>query len=357
MSENVKVSALIDIHSLQTWMDDQGIGSGLITQPTLISGGTQNILARFQRGNLDLVLRRPPLKPRPKNNSLILREATVLRALDGTGIPHPRLIATCEDNTVLGGVDPDTRAVFYLMEAVDGFNPLAEIPSGIDDDTGRKHMVAQAAVTLAELGEIDHREVGLDKFGRPDGFLERQVGRWISEHESYVGLSGYPADPLPNFDQVAQFLSANLPTNYRPGIMHGDYHLGNLLFTPDEGRLAAVVDWEMSSIGDPLVDLGRLLAAWPDEHEDVDPFRGAIWNSGTMPSPQFLVDRYRERTTRSLDDLPWFTILGCFKLGIILESTYARACAGQASQSLGALMHTAAIQLFTRAGRLTATTA
>src|SRR5262249_41504152 len=152
----------------------------------------------------------------------------------------------------------------YLMESVRGFNPTTTLPRSYADDPAVRHrMGLDAAAALAELGAVDHVAVGLGDVGHPEGFLERQVGRWLSELESYNALDGYPGADIPGLTEVATWLEARRPREWRPGIMHGDYHLANLLYDVDAPKVAAIVDWEMCTIGDPLLDLGWLIATWP----------------------------------------------------------------------------------------------
>jgi aminoglycoside phosphotransferase (APT) family kinase protein len=350
MTATLSVDDTVDLGALSAWLRSNELSDGVIDDPMLLTGGTQNLLLRFHSGGRDLVLRRPPVHPRPKNNELILREATVLQALAVTEVPHPRLIAICDDTTVLGSV------VFYLMEAVDGFNPATEIPDNLSDVQARQHIMWRATEVLAEIAALDHEAIGLGEFGRPIGFLDRQVGRWLLERDAYLGMRGYDGKPLPGFDAVRDYLAAHVPSTFQPGLMHGDYHLGNLIVGHRSGDVVAVVDWEMSTIGDPLLDLGRYIAMWPDAHEMIfEPgsmFAGAVWEDGDVPDPETVVGWYRDRFTRPVENLNWYVVMGCFKLGIILEGTYARSCAGLAPKPVGAALHSAAMQLFNRASRL-----
>jgi aminoglycoside phosphotransferase (APT) family kinase protein len=334
--------ALVDFAVLADWMDGQALPGGAFERVERLGGGTQNILVRFRRGGREYVLRRPPAHLRPKSNDALRREARVLAALDGTGVRAPRLIAACADETVMGG------AVFYLMESVRGFNPTATLPPAHAADPAIRHrMGLDAAAALAELGAVDHTAVGLGDLGRPEGFLERQVGRWLSELDSYRALDGYPGPDIPGLTDVASWLEAGRPRDWRPGIMHGDYHLANLLYSPDGPEVAAIVDWEMCTIGDPLLDLGWLIATWPGE--DTAKLSGAIGAAGGLPATDELTDVYAARSDRDLSALTWYAVLACFKLGIVLEGTHARACAGKASKDVGDLLHATTLGLFARA--------
>ena len=345
MSAAVNVADALDTDRLAEWMREAGLGDGPIEDAVLLAGGTQNILVRFRYAGRELVMRRPPLRAPKNRNALILREATVLEALRGTSVPHAPLVAACADEDVLGG------AVFYVMDAVTGFNPAEVLPPGLDDYRARERIAFEATDALAAIGALDYLDIGLDGFGKPEGFLDRQVARWVGERDGYLAMENYDGLPLPGYESVRDHLSNNVPPAFRVGLMHGDYHLGNLMFDHATAGIVAVLDWEMSTIGDPLMDLGRYLAMWPDEHEVIID-TGAIWRAGPLPTPEALVERYVQKSGTEVEHLQWYTVMGCFKLGIILEGTYARSCAGLAPEGVGQLLHDAATRLFERACRL-----
>ena len=348
MTSQPTLENAVDLTRVSAWLRANGLGDGLIEDPQLLMGGTQNVLLRLRVDGRDLVLRRPPLRPRPRNNELILREAAVLKALGGTAVPHPRFVAVCEDTAVLGS------AVFFLMEAVDGFNPADGMPSGWSSGKSVEQLVYRATDALADIGALDYEDLGLTDLGRSADFLERQVPRWIRERESYLGIDGYDGAPLPGFDMIRDYLAANVPAAFTPGLMHGDYHFGNLLFDCQSAQLNAVLDWEMSTVGDPLLDLGRYLALLPDQHEVVID-SGGIWKARELPPAAAIVARYTARSGRPVDHLSWYVAMGCFKLGIILEGTYARSRAGLAPEPIGAQLHDTAFRLFKRARRIVET--
>jgi len=342
-------SDLVDFEVLDAWMDEQSLPGGPIRDVRLLTGGTQNVLVRFHRGGRDYVLRRPPRHLRPKSNDALRREGRVLAALAGTDVPHPGFIAGCFDENVMKG------AVFYLMEPVDGFNATTELPALHASDASIRHeMGLQAAGALARLGRLDPSAVGLADFGKPEGFLERQVSRWLSELESYSRHEGYPGPDIPGIDSVAAWLERHRPEQGATGILHGDYHLANVMYAYDGPRLAAIVDWEMSTLGDPLLDLGWLLATWPDEG-DVSVGASSMYvQAGGLPDRSELVARYAEHCSRSLDALDWYVAMACFKLGIVLEGTHARAFAGKAPTEIGDLLHAITLGLFRRARAIVA---
>jgi aminoglycoside phosphotransferase (APT) family kinase protein len=346
---------LVDRRALETWMDSRGLGGGLITDARPISGGTQNVMLEFTRGTRRFVLRRGPAHLRPTTNEALRRETHVLSALAGTGVPHPRIIAACSDPSVLGG------SVFYLMEPVDGFNATTMLPELHATNPAVRHRMGLMMVdALAALSAVDHQAVGLSDFGRPDGFLNRQVSRWLKELDSYRRYREYPGPDLPGLQTIAAWLRSNQPSTWTPGIMHGDFHLANVMFTPDGPQVAAIVDWEMCTIGDPLLDVGWLLATWPmpNPHADTTdtPLPGALTEAGGLATPAELISRYATRSDRDLSALTWYTVLACFKLGIVLEGTYARAFGGAAPRSVGDRLHQSAVLVFHRAGALIAGT-
>ena len=268
------------------------------------------------------------------------REARGLTALAGGPVPHPEVIAACPTTEEIG-------AAFYLTEFVDGFNPTTGLPPLHAGDPGIRHRMGLAMVeAIAALGALDHEAIGLADLGKPDGYLERQVGRWRTQLESYSALEGYPGPDIPGLDDVAAWLDDHRPATYRPGIIHGDFHLANVLFRPDGPELAAVVDWELTTIGDPLIDLGWLLATWPDPGAPGPTPQVA---EGGFPTPDELVEHYGRHSDRDLANIDWFAVLACYKLGIILEGTHARAFAGRAPQATGDLLHAMTVGLFERA--------
>lgn len=332
--------------AVAAWMSDQGLGDGPLENIVEITGGTQNILLKFTRSGREYVLRRGPQHLRPVSNTVILRETRVLSALADSDVPHPRLIAVCDDTSVLGD------AVFYLMEPIDGFNAGSALPALHASDAAVRHQMGLSmADALAQLGAIDHIAVGLSDFGKPDGFLERQVPRWLSELESYNKLENYPGPDVGDVDGVARWLQENVPATWQPGIMHGDYHAANVMFSPSGPELVAIVDWEMCTIGDPLLDLGWMLATWYQPgHEPV--LNNVLMTAGNLATPDELIARYAANTNRDLANIDWYTVLACFKLGIILEGSHARATAGLAPKEIGDQLHTATVRLFERASAL-----
>jgi aminoglycoside phosphotransferase (APT) family kinase protein len=332
----------VDLAAVGAWMDQQGLPAGPITGVRELGGGTQNILLQLERGGATYVLRRGPRHLRKHSNDAIRREMQVLQALAGTDVPHPRFVAGCPDTDVLGD------AVFYLMEPVDGFNPTVELPALHAGEPAVRHaMGLRAASALAALGAVDHVAVGLGDVGNPDGFLERQVPRWLGELERYTALDGYTGHELPGVEEVAGWLDAHRPSAWTPGLLHGDYHFANLMYRWDSPEVAAIVDWEMCTVGDPLLDLGWLLATGDQPGNPV-----GLAGHGGLPSAEELVAEYAKSSTRDLSSVGWYRVMACFKLGIVLEGTNARAGAGLAPRATGDLLHAMAEGLLLQAQQL-----
>jgi aminoglycoside phosphotransferase (APT) family kinase protein len=333
---------VVDLDRLRAWMDERALGEGPLEDAHLLGGGTQNVLLRFRRGDRGFVLRRGPVHKRANSDETMRREARVLAALAGTDVPHPGLIAAHGELDVIG-------AAFTLMEPVDGVNVTVELPElhARDLDVQRA-MGLSMADAISALGRVDIHERGIADLGKADGWLERQVERWRSHLASYDTVPGYPGPDIPGVARVASWLDAHRPTSWTPGLIHGDFHFANVLIARDEGRVAAVVDWELTTIGDPLLDLGHLLATWPD------PVTGstAMLVLPGLPSREELIGRYAAGSTRDVSAVGWYQVLACYRLGIILEGTHARAGAGQAAKETGDRLHAMTVGLFEQALRL-----
>lgn len=337
-------SSLINLDTLGTWMSEQGLGDGSFNNQRLLTGGTQNILLYFERGGRSFVLRRPPKHLRSSSNEAMRREAIVLKSLADSGVPHPAYINHCEDDSVIG-------AYFFLMEPVDGFNPTNGLPSPHKDDPMVRRRMGQSHVeALCKLGSLDYKAIGLEGFGKPDSYLERQATRWLSQLKSYEELDGYSIKDLPQLDFVVEWIANNLPKDFQPGLIHGDCHMANTMFNHNNGELAALIDWELSTIADPLVDLGYLVCTWNDGDEiimqqaNIQPWDGFI----SIPE---IITHYQKHSPRDLSEVQWYAVMACFRLAVILESTYARACAGKADKALGDMFYRIVRNLLKRADK------
>jgi aminoglycoside phosphotransferase (APT) family kinase protein len=339
-------ASLVDLDRLAAWMDTQGLEAGPLLDVVPIEGGTQNVLLRFRRGAREFVFRRPPPHKRANSDAVMRREARILAALAGSDVPHPALVAACDD------AEEPLGAAFYLMEPVAGFNATLGLPEPHRSDPAmQRRMGLSMAEALLALSRVDPDARGIGDLGRFDGWAERQVGRWRKQLDSYSELDGYPGPDIPGVDAVGGWLDAHRPRVVRAGLMHGDFHFANVLIRPDAGDLAAVVDWELATIGDPLLDLGHLLATWP-VREGLDMTIGV--DAPYLPSIDDVIDHYAAGTDRDLADLLWFRVLACYRLGLILEGTHARACAGLAPKDVGDRLHFMTVALLQQAQELIA---
>jgi aminoglycoside phosphotransferase (APT) family kinase protein len=285
-----------------------------------------------------VVLRRPPEHPRSTSNKTMLREIAVLRTLAGSAVPHPEFICGCEDLDVLG-------VVFYMMAHVDGFNPGKEVAQAYAERPGFQHDVGiDYATGLAKLGQVPWEGSPLAALKRPGSFLERQVPQFRGFVEAYRQQDNYANDALPGVDRLADWLEDNRPPDSAPGVMHGDPHLHNVLLRRDRPEVAAFVDWEMCTVGDPLLDLAWMLVCWPDE---ANPLGRAepLGSLGGLATRAELLDAYLAAGGRQTDHLAWYLALACFKLGAVIEGTWVRYLAGQASREAGERLHGSAIAL------------
>ncbi|GAA1745213.1 phosphotransferase family protein [Aeromicrobium alkaliterrae] len=314
---------------------------GQLTDGRPLSGGTQNLMLVLTVGGRQVVLRHPPVHRREHSNRSLGREMRVLGALAGTDVPHAPLIGGAEDSALLGG------ATAFVTGFVEGFNPGDDAgPAAYADAEWRTAATLDVAVSFARLGDLDPDALGLAGLGRPDGFLERQIDLTVRTWDTVAAESGSTVDVL----GICSWLRSTLPPASRPGITHGDAHLNNVLLAVDAPRTAAIVDLEMVTVGDPLLDLGWLLACWPDEDE---PFTGAaLAERGPVAERDRLVEVYATASDRDVDHLAWYTALASVKLAVLLETTYVRSVHGQAPVDIGQRLHRAAAQLLQQADLL-----
>ncbi len=319
-------------------------GSGKVVAAEFLTGGSQNNVFKVTRADGGtFVLRRPPKHLRKNSNDTMLREARVLAALRGSQVPHPEFFAVCDDLDVIG-------VNFYCMGLIDGFVPMGDLPPRWAADDFRLRLGPAMVEAAAALGAVDAYAQGLGDFGKADDWLGRQVSRWRSQLDGYSELPNYPGPGLDGVDRVGDWLAANLPSTCHIGIIHGDYQFANIMMAPDRPHVAAVIDWELSTLGDPLLDLGWMLTAW-GEDDDPPGRLGQVNPWDGMQSRAELIAYYGELSGRDMRDMPWFFVLACYKLGILLEGTHARACAGQAPEGLGQIMHQMTTWLFAKANQ------
>ncbi|MEY2397064.1 MAG: hypothetical protein QOJ00_238 [Actinomycetota bacterium] len=342
---------MIDVERLTQWLDDAGLpGTGAPVETGFIAGGSQNEIYEIRRGELHGALRIPPASAPESRDDGIWREWRIIEALDGTEVPHTKAIGACKDTSVLG------RA-FYVMGFVDGWSPmgLPTMPDGsrpwpapFDTDLdARKDLAYQLVEGIALLGNVDWRAKGLADLGRPDGFHERQVDRWTAFLERIKGRE------LPGFDEAAAWLRSNKPIDFVPGLMHGDYQFANVMYCDGApAKLAAIVDWEMGTVGDPKLDLGWVVQSWP-----TDPMDSAASTSGyvdmyAMPTRDEVLARYAEVSGRQVDDIDYYVILAKWKLAVVLEQGFQRAGDDEKLNAFGTIV----LDLMRDAAELAATT-
>ena len=338
----------IDWPRLNPWIAAQDVpGSGPVTAVHKLAGGLQNSVFLISRGGEDLILRRPGKHLKPKSNETMLREARVLMALEGSAVPHPRVLATCADPEVIG-------ACFYLMEPLEGFARSGELPGQYGTDAGwRRAMGEELVKAAAALGVVDHVAAGLADLGKPDQWHERQVERWRSQLEGYAATPGYDPGELPHVDAVGRWLGDNLPSDRRIGLVHGDMQFPNVMFSLKTPRISGVLDWELVSLGDPLLDLGWILSSWSEAGDPegkapmVRPWDGFL-------SRRELVELYGSLSGRNMSAMPWFFTLACYKLACLLEGTYAASKAGKVPANVGESVHGYAAWLMTKARQIIA---
>lgn len=323
------------------WLRREGIPGEKVGEIGELAGGTQNLLLTFSYGDQQHVLRSGQRHGTP--NKLLEREIRVLRALAGTDVPHAPIEVWSLDNEPIG-------RPFYIMKAIDGGNVLDE-ESALPDLALTRAPVT-AVEGLAELALLDYKRLGLEGFGRPDGFLERQVSRWKSELEKYRQYEGYDRPRLPGITDVESYLESRSVTSQCIGLIHGDYHMGNVLIGTD-GSLAAIIDWEMATIGDPILDLARFMAVWPDGGPLIDPTT-AYFTNPRLPSHTELIEIYARRTGLDLSAIEYYEVLACYRLAVVLEASYAKALAGLADMNIGQRLHAIGVNLIERAARIIA---
>jgi aminoglycoside phosphotransferase (APT) family kinase protein len=308
---------LLVLDPLEAFLDAAGLGSGPVeVEP--VGEGHSNVTYLLRRDGAEVILRRPPRPPLPPSAHDVLREARVLRALDPTPARVPAVLATCDDESVIG-------APFYVMEKVEGHVVTSQVPPALDTVEDRRRMGEELVDALVEVHAVDWQAAGLEGFGKPTGYLERQLRRFLGlwEHNR--------TREIPAVEKVAAWLKANLPESARATIVHGDYRLGNTMMGPQPpARLVAIFDWEMATIGDPLADLGYLSTLWIDRD---DPSLGMFELSGVTRQEGFprraeLIARYEERSGRSMTDIRWYQTLALWKSVVFMEGNYKRAVAG-----------------------------
>ena len=344
--DTAPATPVIDTTRLAGWMDDASLpGKGEPIEARYISGGSQNEIYEIRRAELHGALRIPPAAAPPSRDEGILREWRIIEALEGTDVPHTPAIAACTDPGVLG-------RTFYLMGFVDGWSPMGLVdhawPAPFDADLdARRGLALQLVEGIALLSKVDWRAKGLEDLGRPEGFHERQVDRWTAFLERIKGRE------LPGFDEAAAWLRARRPRDYVPGLMHGDYQFANVMYhhgTP--ALLAAIVDWEMGTVGDPKLDLGWVMQSWPEDTSAPEASTSGYVDMLGMPSRDEVLTHYAAVSGRQVDDIDYYVVLAKWKLAVVLEQGFQRCGDDEKLQAFGPIV----LDLMQGAAELAATT-
>ena len=318
-----ELAPLLVREPLEAYLDAQGLGSGPV-EAERIGEGHSNITYLMRRDGERFVLRRPPRPPLPPSAHDVLREARLLRALEPTPVRSPTVLASCDDESVIG-------VPFYVMEEELGTVITDTVPPTLDDPEGRQRIGESLVDALAEIHAVDWLACGLEGFGKPTGYLERQLRRFngLWEHNK--------TRELPIVQEVAEWLAANLPQSGESTIVHGDYRLGNTMVADEPpGRVIAIFDWELATIGDPLADVGYLTVTWAERDDPKDFMFGSL-SAATrregFPTRAEIVARYEERSGRSMAALNWYQALALWKAAVFMEGNYKRFLSGSTDDS------------------------
>ena len=336
---------LLDFSEIETWLDGNvsSLGSGPL-KARILAGGATNAVFLIERGEGKAVLRRPPRVPRPDSDKILGREARVLKALDGTGVPAPHLFGYCADPAVNG-------SAFYVMSYADGWVGLGAFPPPFDQPgEARRNLAFELVGGIAKLANVDYKAAGLEDFGKPEGFLERQVDRWLHQLEVYRSTEDYRGRDLPGLAYVCDWLKDNLIETPRAGVIHGDYGFANAMFARGEAaKLLAMIDWELSTVGDPLLDLGWVLYGFRSENDPVSEAPPGYFDPTPFPTREELAHFYAEQTGLPVDKLDYYMILAQFKLAVLLERKYAESLVGRKPKAYGEMFGGIVVKLLAQA--------
>jgi aminoglycoside phosphotransferase (APT) family kinase protein len=305
----------LDAGALAAWLDAHLEPAGQPIEIAQVPGGHSHLTYLVTRGDRELVLRRPPVGSKVKTAHDMGREVRVLSRLAPAWPPAPRPILHCEDESVIG-------CPFYLMERRRGVILRRELPDGLGIDPPTARRLSEVLVDgLAELHAIDYAAIGLGDLGRPEGYVERQVRGWT---ERYAGSR---TDDLPVVDRVAAWLAGHIPASPPSALIHNDYKFDNIVLDQDDlTRIVGVLDWEMATVGDPLMDLGTSLAYWV-EAGDPPAMIAMRFGPTTMPGMMTRAEvaaRYAARTGRAIEHSGFYYAYGLFKTAVVAQQIYWR---------------------------------
>lgn len=308
---------LLVLDAVTAFLDAHNLGAGPVSWAR-IGDGQSNITYRIQRGGDVFVLRRGPRPPLPRSTHDMVREARIQQLLSTRGIPVPAVLAVCEDASVLG-------VPFYVMSFLQGLVITEAVPAALDSAEQRLAVSTAVVDTLVQLHRVDVTDGELAAFGRPDGYLRRQVERFSALWDINTTRS------LPDVARLGGWLADNLPDSGGAAVLHGDYRPGNLMFAASApARVTAVLDWEMAAVGDPLADLGYLTATYAEPGSAPTPLElTAVTRSPGFLDRAGLIARYQHQTDLALDALPWYQALALWKAAIFCEAIYTRWLRGE----------------------------
>jgi aminoglycoside phosphotransferase (APT) family kinase protein len=316
----------LDEETLLPYLDRCVPAIGIVHDIRRITSGSSNEIFELSTDTAPVILRRPPRQRLSASAHDVSREFRVLTALKDSLVAHPEAIHLCTDESVIG-------TPFLLMAKVDGFHMKAPLPEHATEPGAMRAMMFDFIEVIAHLSRIDWEAAGLAGFGRPAGYLDRQVDRWLGQ------FANYQTREVPKLAEVASWLRANQPESGSPGIIHGDYQFLNVLFANNlPPRVASVLDWEQSTVGDPLVDLGWVLGLWTEAGEE-SPLNAFYGNASQLPGAPTraeLAERYAQVSGRPVGDRRYYEVLALFKLGCIAEGSYYRHITGQSDTELHA---------------------
>jgi aminoglycoside phosphotransferase (APT) family kinase protein len=309
---------------LSAWLETHGVGSGTLQKVEKLGGGMRHLVIGFEQDGRPLVLKTPVPRAPPGESGRLRREIAVLQALKSTNVPHAALVAAGEGLSGPG-------IAFHVTERVKGFNPVQGLSAQCRNDPRLCRTLGLSLIeALAALARVDPAAVGLKR-------NDEELAPWRPELASYAKFHRWPGHrDLGALEEVRAWLEKNCPPPSMPCLVHGDYHIGNVLFAGDTGQAVAIMDWEFAALSNPLADLGRLLAVWPDPDgqtpfiHKIEPWRG-------FPERDALIEAYRAATGKTLNELLWFEVFACYKQAVMSERNHADPGRGPMSRALALL--------------------
>ncbi|WGH82951.1 phosphotransferase family protein [Auritidibacter ignavus] len=306
--------------TVEDYLDQSGIGSGPLTI-TRIGEGQSNAIFRIQREGADVILRRGPRPPIPRSTHDMIREARVQSALATRGFAVPTIRAVEKSGDLLG-------VPFYIMDTLDGDVITSELPQRFDSEHARREIAFAAVDTLQQLHSLDVSTEPLSSLGRPEGYLERQIERFTQLWPQQTQRE------IPLVHELSRWLAQHLPTTQRHSVIHGDYRIGNLMYSPaTTPEIQAVLDWEMATLGDPLADLGYFAATYASGSDSPSIMElTPVTRQPGFPSREDLIARYNTESSLDLSELNWYQALALWKSAIFCEAIYTRFLNGEAPE-------------------------